>query len=76
MLSRVSGSQCLWRHSSVQNTCVKEAACVDLYDGNELSQIVPSVTLLYYEEQTRFLIWTTPTLHAVQNNASTRSLPI
>ena len=45
MLSRVSGSQCLWRHSSVKNMCVKEAACVDLYDGNELSQVVPSVVL-------------------------------
>ena len=30
-------------HSSVKNTCVEEAACVDLYNGNELSQVVPSV---------------------------------
>ena len=39
----VGGSQCLWRHSSVKNMYVKEAACVDLYEGNELSQVVPSV---------------------------------
>ena len=38
-----SGSQCLWHHSSVKNTCVEEAACVDLHDGNEVSQVVPSV---------------------------------
>ena len=43
MSSRVSGSQCLLRHSNVKNTCVKEAVCVDLYNGNELSQDVPSV---------------------------------
>ena len=26
-----------------ENTFVEEAACVNLYDGNELSQVVPSV---------------------------------
>ena len=40
MLNQVSGSQCLWHHSSVKNTCVEEVACVDLYDGNKLSQVV------------------------------------
>ena len=43
MSSWVSGSQCLWCYSSVKNTCVEEAACVELYDENELSQVVPSV---------------------------------
>ena len=33
-----------WQHhSSVKNTCVEEAACVDFYDGNKLSQVVPLV---------------------------------
>ena len=30
-------------HRSVKNMCVEEAACVDLYDGNNLSQVVSSV---------------------------------
>ena len=71
MSSWVSGSQCLWHHSSVKNTCVEEAACVDLYDGNELSQVVPSVAPQQHEEQARF----TPTLHIAKTKILQGSLP-
>jgi len=36
-MDRVCSSQCLWRHSSVKNVSVK-IACVDLYDGYDLSR--------------------------------------
>ena len=34
----------------LKNMCVEEGACVDLYNGNELSQVVPSVTPQKHEE--------------------------
>jgi len=36
-MDRVCSSQCLWCHNSVKNASVK-LACVDLYDGNDLSR--------------------------------------